>query len=189
MPTTDRSQVLRAAGLAAALLFPLLAARPVSALLCTLGSIEVWPPTGELPSNPVFVLEGTVGLRGEVSGLTMDRVYLTSDGDRTPLVEVRRFEGEVAQLVLAPAEGLEPGRTYQLVIERDTPPKSPPFYPRNRWHVRALADREPPGFEAPPRLTLNVGRELSGRPSPSGHRCSPRGAARWKWSALGRHVR
>jgi hypothetical protein len=132
-----------------------------------MGSIEVWPPTGELPRNPVFVLEGTVKFRDEVANLPQDRAYLTSDGDRTRLVEVRRFEGEATQLVLAPAEALEPGRTYQLVVERETRPASPPFYPRNRWHVRALPDRQRPSFTAPPRLALTRGLNFGWGPTTS----------------------
>lgn len=156
---------VRRIGLAVALLIAPLAASPLSALSCSMGSVEVWPPSGELPRNPVFVLEGTVKFRDEVASLPLDRVYLTSDGDRTPLVEVRRFEGEVAQLVLAPAERLEPGRTYRLVMERVPGLERPPYHPRNRWRVRAEPDPEPPSFAAVPSLILNVGRLLSGRPS------------------------
>ncbi len=58
------------------------------------------------------------------------------------------------QIVYQPAEPLQPGRTYWMVVERDPSIKYGPARPRNRWRVQAQADDQRPWFSSPPEVVL-----------------------------------
>lgn len=154
-----------ALALASGLLLVLLSGRAAHGYLCTGGSLHVWPPSGDVPRDPVFVVEGTVKWSSEVADLGEGKAYLESEAGRTDMVEVRRFEptaAQVAQIVFEPAEPLKPDRTYWMVVERDPSIPFGPVRPRNRWRVRERPDRVRPSFASPPRVALERGYRLGG---------------------------
>jgi hypothetical protein len=160
---TRRLTVVLAAGLIAAAL----ATESADALLCTRGSLEVWPPPGKVPAKPVFVLHATAQWSSWLAELSAGQFHLETEAGRIDLLELQRFEGErtrVTQVVLAPAEPLRPDHAHALVVDASPGMGGRPFRPPQRWWVEQAPDRKAPAFAKSPRLVLNQSRNLGSGP-------------------------
>jgi len=131
-----------------------LAAAPVAGSLCVMGGVPVFPPPGRVPRNVVWHLDNAASLRG--SGT---RTYLRAGDEVVPLLP-RSASGKLpaAQVRLEPARELQPGVTYELVLEypaRTEPAPAPMVL--GAWTIGAEEDHTPPAWRGPIRATTTSG--------------------------------
>ena len=94
-----------------------------SSAKCAARSIHVWPQSGRVPINAIFVVEGYMRDQVLVENVASCELMLVSASDRLCLIPDRTYIGEfhVSQVILRPERTLTFGATYALSISEDSP--------------------------------------------------------------------
>jgi hypothetical protein len=123
---------------------------PVGATLCVMGGVSVFPLPGRVPRNAVWYLDNAASVLEAGTG-----VYLRAGGEVVPLLP-RSASGKLPapQVRLEPARALQPGVTYELVLEypkRIEPQPAPMVV--GTWTIGTEEDHVPPAWQGQIRAT------------------------------------
>lgn len=126
-----------------------LGAKPAAATLCVMGGVAIFPPPGRVPRNVVWYLDDAASLLEGAS-----KASLRAAGEVVPLL-ARSASGKPAtQVRLEPARALQPGVTYELVLEYPAGPEPRPApMVVGAWTVGAEEDHDLPSWRGPIRAT------------------------------------
>jgi hypothetical protein len=124
-----------------------LCAQSAHGLSCATWSIEVFPPSGFIPPNPIFVLQGRGSYAAErVEGLTLTDVALRSATATHELRVLERGGGYSKYLLLTTAEPVLPETAVSLQVKRAEPNVRPEWIVLAKWTVAGPPDRIEPSL-------------------------------------------
>jgi hypothetical protein len=116
------------------------------ALTCAPASLELFPTSGEIPPNTVFVLQGTGERAKDIGALALGSLELRTPDGNYPLKLIERSDGPPAILRFASVEpNLREGQL-ELWILRDQGGREPQWIHWGSWNVQGVPDETYPAI-------------------------------------------
>ncbi len=152
LPILRILRILRIVGIAVIAGILILDASPAISK-CASGWAWVYPGSGQVPMNAVFILEGYGGFRRAVESMEERSAYLQSGDDRVFLIPRRVYHGQMGRglVVLDPERPLKAGETYKIYAPSIEPGAL--GYPvAYEWNVLPMEDKQAPALLSDPRV-------------------------------------
>ena len=115
---------------------------------CKSSNIKVFPKTGEISLNSIFIVEGYGTSQNVIQGLNSKyRIYLKSDNSVISLQIIKSYKGQygITQAILKPIGKLVENKTYTLYIDSLDQYEKEDFYRNDfKWTVNNNIDNDIP---------------------------------------------